>query len=156
RLKDDPHRSRDKKTGRRRSEEDMVFRVTALVSESKAKKLGIPITIEILRLLFNAPPDAELHEHRGGPYRNIVPASYVLTKRRAKNPPPSQDELLSIVRKLVTDAPTGSLPVTADQMVALLSDLFAINDTWHWDELFGRIPEDVSRYRQMIRNLAAE
>jgi hypothetical protein len=139
-------RNENKKPG-----DDAIFRLN-LKLPTKSKQL-----IAIGRFLYHVPPDAELTELRSGNHYLITAAGSVLTKHRPKTLPLSQDEVLDRIREHIEAAPRISreftpdaiierpLAFTANEMIALLTDLLTLNDEWHWDELLGRLDTDPRR-----------
>lgn len=135
-LKDDPHKHRPKKGGRLPAPEEIMYYLSLSVAGDKAKALSIPRMIKADRILFNAPPDATLHERRSGDYRYIVPSGSVLLRHHG-DPLITQDSLLRAIQELAEDQ-TMISDIRPYAVIDLLSMLFSIGDDWHWGELLDR------------------
>jgi hypothetical protein len=139
-LQDDAHKTYDKAKGRSRTKSELIYHL-----KLRCKKLAGKITqTKVDRILFNAPPDASLHERRTGDYRYIVPSGFVPLRIRKAGDVITQESLTSAVAALIT-ASVKSTPFAKNEFVKLLNDLFAIGDKWHWKELIDRTEEDKER-----------
>jgi len=139
-LRDDQHRNQDVKTGRVRSEREMIFNLAIKISPRKAKRLRILQATKLDRILLDVDSQTRLYERRNGDYRYILPASFVPIRFRGA-PLHTQPDVVRAVFTLLNDHP--SFRQIAKDVAHLLEELFAIANDWHWDELIDRVPTDI-------------
>jgi hypothetical protein len=129
----------DKSAGKDRLVDERIYNVMLIIPDGTQRKLkqhGHKTfnKVSIMRVLFAAPPDAELHEIYRSDYHLIVPGNYVLTKLHSKDDVIGQQSVLDAVRKLFKISTNG---LNAEEMAALLVDLFKLGQKWHGAELCG-------------------
>lgn len=144
-LRDDQHRSQDVKTGRVRSEDEMIFNLAMKTSARKASRLRILQVTKLDRVLFDVNSDTRLYERRSGDHHYILPSCYVPIRFRGA-PLHTQPDLVRAVKALVDDQPDGSLGKSSSEIVDLLKTLLAVGNDRHWNELIDRLPGDTKSF----------
>lgn len=140
-LQDDAHKARDKIKGQLREDSDLIYHLTLewLGAEGKNKRAKVD------RILFNAPPNASIHERRTGDHHFIIPSNFVLLRIRKAEDLMTQESFLRSIA-VAPRSPSKRADFSNDEFINLLGDLFALADKWHWGELVDRTNEDQEQY----------
>jgi hypothetical protein len=122
--------------GRTDAADERYFNMVVRYHPRFAKTHDLTDANRLERIIFNAPPDAEVGERRGGDYRRLIPSEYVLSKNRGYNKQ-GAERWVRICESVfaVPGDPLGTLP-------KVMRQLMIIAERWHWGDLSGRLPDD--------------
>jgi hypothetical protein len=153
-LAGDRNKGRDAADGVSRPQEQMIFNLTVSIAKHKMRVLG---QTKLDRILFNVDKDTSLYARRKGDHHYIVPSGSIpIAARIRKRPYSDQEALLRAVRAMIERPQRLPPPCSANEMLDVLMDLFAIGDELHWGELDDRLPRDENYRRRVPRDDSGE
>lgn len=131
----------DKTSGLQRQPADQIHSINLSVNPEK-RKTGMLSATSLVRILFNAPPDASIRERRCRDFRIIIPENFILGRYRGRDNRTQKDVLKAVDALLGEKFARVLYPFTAREMTTLLRSLFRTSDKWYWESLLDRCEGD--------------
>ncbi|HRF07567.1 MAG TPA: hypothetical protein PL193_02830 [Xanthobacteraceae bacterium] len=141
-LGDDTHKAQDKAKGQPRENSELIYHLVLIWRRANKSKKRVKVD----RVLFNAPPNASIHERRTGDHHFIIPSNFVLLRIRRAEDLMTQESFLRAA-EVALESSSSSVDFSKEEFINLLGNLFALGDKWHWKELRDRTSEDQVYYR---------